>query len=277
MIKEVFKSNRGKAAIIICDQCGAEARKPFKCVKDKKQHFCKNACSLEATKPGGARYEWMIARAKRGSDSIKKQYGSASPMSIPGAREKLRGTRIKRFGKEKAEQIVAKTKETNIEKYGVSCPFNIPEVRERSTSAEAQDKKLRTLISHGMWKSSKVEDEFYEELLNYFSAHDIERQVISFKWPIDFWVKSRDIYIQIDGVYWHGLDRPIDIIENSERPRDKTILRKWHTDREQNLWFHSENKRLLRFTDVEFRNAKRQNQVEKLLRDCGLISDECGA
>ena len=72
------------------------------------------------------------------------------------------------------------------------------------------------------------------------------------KWPIDFYVKDNDTYIQFDGEYWHGLDRPLDEIAKFKTPRDRTILRKYQIDREQVEWFRSTGKRLLRITDQQF-------------------------
>jgi len=273
MIKEVFKSNRGQAAIIVCDHCNKEARKPFKDVRDKTLHFCQKVCSLEAMKPGGCRHEWVVSRALKGKNAFFEKHGVKSPMQIPGVIEQFKKSHVERFGQERADAIALQTKTTNEQRYGVSCPFNIPRVRANACSLEAQEKKLKTLVSNGMWKISKVETEFGNELSNFFESSDIEPQVICHKWLIDFYIKSIDTFVQIDGVYWHGLNRNIDEIRKSTKPRDITILRKWVTDHEQNEWFSCENKRLFRFTDVEFRNAKRQNQVEQLLRDRGLISD----
>lgn len=72
-------------------------------------------------------------------------------------------------------------------------------------------------------------------------------------WNIDLYVPQIDTYVQFDGVYWHGLDRPIELIKESSRQRDKVIYKKWLIDRAQDEWFAKMSKRLVRITDVEFK------------------------
>ena len=104
---------------------------------------------------------------------------------------------------------------------------------------------------NGTYGKSKPEDHLYEILCEMFSADDIERQVTVHKWPIDFYVKSIDTYIQFDGAYWHGLDRPIEVIAEHKTPRDVQIHKKWLTDQRQNEWFKEHNMKLIRITDPE--------------------------
>lgn len=89
------------------------------------------------------------------------------------------------------------------------------------------------------------------------------RQVnVSKFWVIDFYIKTIDTYLQFDGVYWHGLDRPIDEIRQSDKGRDKAIYRKWLVDRQQEKWFKDQGKRLVRITDKQFLS----NSEESLTR-----------
>ncbi len=44
MIKEIYKSGRGKTAIIICDYCGKEKKKDYSKVKRSKNHYCDRKC-----------------------------------------------------------------------------------------------------------------------------------------------------------------------------------------------------------------------------------------
>lgn len=65
-------------------------------------------------------------------------------------------------------------------------------------------------------------------------------------WSIDAYVPTIDTYFQFDGVYWHGLDRPL---EGHPEPK---IVKKHATDIEQNAWFLHHGIRLVRMTDVEW-------------------------
>jgi len=92
-------------------------------------------------------------------------------------------------------------------------------------------------------------------LCEYFEKENVVHQKWINKWPIDFYVKTIDTYIQFDGVYWHGLDMPLEEIRKSNKPRDISRIQKWERDREQNLWFKEHGKRLIRITDVQFESS----------------------
>ena len=105
---------------------------------------------------------------------------------------------------------------------------------------------------NGSYAKSKIEDEFYEALCAHFGKDDIERQSSVNGWPIDFFVKSRQTYVQFDGVYWHGLDRPLNMILENKSPRDRVIYGKWLTDCQQDEWFYLQNLKLVRVTDRQW-------------------------
>lgn len=68
-------------------------------------------------------------------------------------------------------------------------------------------------------------------------------------WSIDAYVRSIDTYVQYDGIYWHGLDRPIE--ENT----NVKIVRKYFRDREQVAWFSEHGLKLVRITELEWDEA----------------------
>lgn len=84
------------------------------------------------------------------------------------------------------------------------------------------------------------------------------------RWSVDFYVAPIDVYVEMDGVYWHGLDRPIDAIERCETRTDRKILGTWHKDRLQDSWFGDNSMRLVRFTDVELRRMSDKDVLERL-------------
>lgn len=82
---------------------------------------------------------------------------------------------------------------------------------------------------------------------------DIQRQVFLNGWIIDFYLPKKDLYIEIDGVYWHGLDRPLSEIKKFKTKRDMVIYKKYLRDREQDKWFKANNLVLMRFTDKQIK------------------------
>jgi hypothetical protein len=135
-----------------------------------------------------------------------------------------------------------------LQKFGVTEPFSTPEARVKNVSLETQQKRHETLRKNGTYGSSKPEEECYQQLCEKFTH--VERQVRVHRWPIDFYIVSIDTYIQFDGIYWHGLDRPIEEIAQHKTKHDVQIHKKWLTDREQDLWFRENNLRLVRLSDL---------------------------
>jgi len=111
---------------------------------------------------------------------------------------------------------------------------------------------LLYFLEFGTYGKSKIEDQFYQFLLKHFSENDIERQSMINEWNVDFCIKSLNLYIQFDGSYYHGLDRPIQEIFNFKTSTDKTIFQTYLRDQKQNDFFHRNKKKLFRISDKEF-------------------------
>ncbi len=100
-------------------------------------------------------------------------------------------------------------------------------------------------------KQSRVENACFDAMCEIYGSHDVERHVELNGRDIDLFVKSSEIYVQIDGVYWHGLDRPVELIKEFRKSRDRVIYGTILRDIEMNKWAEQNRKRLVRFTDQE--------------------------
>ena len=158
-----------------------------------------------------------------------------------------------------------KFRETCLHKYGVEAPTQLPHVRKRLKDQDVIEKKYASYKAHKTFKSSAPERRFYELLLQRYDADDIEQQkhVPHTLWPIDFYVKSIDTWIQIDGEYWHGLDGKLDEHRQqvSESARSAMIVRKWEVDQEQKVWFKQRNMKLVRITDARVYEIQELPQI----------------
>lgn len=76
--------------------------------------------------------------------------------------------------------------------------------------------------------------------------------------------RVRDTYIQLDGVYWHGLDRSIEELMRSKSPRDKVILGTVRRDAEQNEWCRASGTKMIRVTDIEYKMGGIAAIVDKM-------------
>lgn len=152
--------------------------------------------------------------------------------------------------------VVAKQQATVQARFGVKSVLALPEIHALANTPEKCRQRHETMRDNGSYFNSKSEDKFYDLLVVLYGLENVQRQFVINKWPIDFYVQTTDTYVQFDGEYWHGLDRPLTEIMKFKTPRDKTILRKHQIDREQDNWFRDNDKRLVRITDKQFQRGQ---------------------
>jgi len=224
--------------------------------------FCSRKCRGESIRVGREGYvltkKKMLElhgventmQLKETRDKIKKtlmeRYGVENPSHSEEFKEKRKRTHLEKYGHEETFQspkILAKREATWMKKYGQKDPRNQPHLQEI-----AKTKSLEAMMTSPQKWSSKIENSFAETLASEYG--EVIRQKRVNGWPIDFYIPSIDTYVQLDGVYWHGLDRPIEEIRESSKPRDIARVGKWEQDRRQDAWFASHSLRLVRVTDL---------------------------
>lgn len=165
----------------------------------------------------------------------------------------------------KLPSIRKQIEKTCLEKYGFKNPALSSVVMAKIDQRALHIKGHQTRKANGSYVRSKAEDKFYAVLCDVFCLNDVERQPVVNGWSIDFYVKSINVYVQFDGIHWHGLDRPIKIIRASIRPVDKVILSTYERDAIQNEWFKENGLQLERITDVQFK--KNEKTVMQAFRE----------
>ena len=174
----------------------------------------------------------FIAKKDKIKDTMNQKYGGYTLQSNI-LKEKVKNTNLKRYGVENvfaAEQIKKQIKDNNILKYGVEH-FNKTEIGRKCLSLiskqtiekrkitnlkkygvenilnnpEIAQKRLNTLRKNHTFNSSKIEQQFKEYLEQNFQ-NDFEYQYRSELYPFncDFYIKSLDLYIEINGSWTHG-------------------------------------------------------------------------
>lgn len=135
-----------------------------------------------------------------------------------------------------------------VEKFGIEeANRRWEEFRSKVWTLDNFRKGYETKKEEGTLFYSKPEEIAAKILEEHF---EIERQVRVENWHVDFLVDQK-IYVEIDGIYWHGLNRPIEEIRKSSKSSDKTISKKYDKDRMQDQYFKENGLRLIRVTDVE--------------------------
>jgi hypothetical protein len=77
-------------------------------------------------------------------------------------------------------------------------------------------------------------------------------------WLIDAYIIDTQTYVEVDGVFWHGLDKHYDDLHPSGRAA-------YDRDRVQDEWFRAEGRRLVRVTDEEVLMCQELNDWSNIL------------
>lgn len=267
--KRYFKNGKKVTRMKIrCDYCDNVVERKYISEYATKFFFCCRNCCDESRKPGGlihdkiintqiekfgciaSKLDWCKEKQEK---TNQEKYGFKSTAEHPHVNEKARITCRERYGGDGpqcSEKIKEKKANTNLQRYGVKNILEREDIKKKINSIETKHKAHETMKLNNTYRTSKIENKCYEMLCDIFTSNDVERQKWLYKWPIDFYIKSLDLYVQFDGVYWHGLDRPLNEIKQFKNPRDKSIYRKFCIDRTQEKYCEEHNVKMLRATTI---------------------------
>jgi hypothetical protein len=206
----------------------------------------------------GVEYNFQSQEIKnRAKATCLQKYGVENVMQNSGVADKFKEIMIEKYGVENPKQVEEfklKSENTLFEHYGVRNTMYSEEIKAKFNFKEIWKKANITKKKNGKSQSSKIEYDFYEKLCIIYGKENIDRQVITNGWAIDFYIKSIDTYIQFDGVYWHGLG--IRRMKDIGGRRYKRISRTIEIDSAQNKWFVENGLKLIRITDVQFKKME---------------------
>ncbi len=222
---------------------------------NEQHHFCSTTCVTRSQISG-------LLHLKK-EQTFLQNYGVIHPLKDQKIRQKI---------VDKSPQSQLKKKETTLRNYGVEHTFQSEIVKgKRRTTCQARfgvseplqcpaiwKKGHETRKLFGGYKKSSHEDAMFDELVEIFD--DVHRHVVvNSNWPIDFYIPEIDTFVQYDGAYWHGLDRPLDEIKQGKTSRDIGIHQKWIFDRYQEEWFTQKGLKLIRITEFVFKDGTWRN------------------
>ncbi len=250
--------SHGKEICYECDICGKPFVRNYKkrLLTSKTGFFCSNKCSNENRMKLGINEQNL--HSKKSRRKAQEIWAQKTPEELKKIGNKIKKTYQEKYGVDNISQLpeIKKKKEQTVFKnYGVKHQWSSPEIREQI------HQKMKD--NGGYNHISKPQKRFHKVLIEKFGEQNIEYSIIVNGWEIDFYISTIDTYIQFDGVYWHGLDRPISEIKKMESQRDKAIIKTVKRDRLQKDWFRNNNLRLVRITDEQF-NLHKKGIVEHL-------------
>lgn len=269
-----------RTSIFTCDECGKTVSKPYaKAACDTSLlSFCDKACR-NASQSGslaekrrkasfekyGCHYTQLSSVKQKMLDTRIERYGTVAPVHHhPETHEKFKATMLERHGN---ESPLPRARSAFREKYGVISPWVLPSVRMKNDLVTAGQKGYRAMAQKGRYKLSKPEIQLGDWLRSIFI--DVESQFeIKLEgrksWLIDYYVRDTDTYVQLDGVFWHGLNKPLEELVSFPR-----VLSQYNDDRDQDAWFLSRDLRLVRITDLEWNKCYRAKDFGDILKKLG--------
>lgn len=228
-------------------------------------------------------YEFSAQNPEASEKRIKtnlKRYGHVVPASNPIIQNQIKQERFKKTGyyhQMQNPEIFKRARKTYFEKTGYEFPFQVPNVRKKVENdyfnktgylspffnPEIHRKSRETMKRTGVFKNfSKPEMAFKEALEQKYGKENIEHQKEENGWAIDLYIKNLDVYVQVDGIYWHGLIITHEKNDNKEIITNIKYTR--NTDIRQNKWFPENSKKLFRITDKEVIKTKKLNCFEEI-------------
>lgn len=136
-----------------------------------------------------------------------------------------------RFMIEHRDENLEKSQKTCFNRYGVPYFVQTAEFRAkqslRMSNHEYQRKLIQSRADKGSWCMSEPEERLYDMLVQYFGECDVIRQYRESRYNFfcDFYVVSRDLFIELNGTWLHGghwFDRDsLNDIATLERWRNK--------------------------------------------------------
>lgn len=279
--KSEFSNRICKRRLLKCDNCGKEFEKNLKTDKHGQiYHFCSPKCVHQSITDGLLRKQIENTNLdrfnvknpmqnfevkNRAMSTNIERYGHVCPMKHVDVQEKARQTSMGNWGVENPAQspiIKQRISETVNERYDVPWAALTDQCRSLFNSEKSRMKSHETRKKNGSFRTSKIEQRIFEICREAFE--NAKQWVRINGWVIDVQFKFQEkiVYLQVDGVFWHGLDRPLEQIhENARRTYDR--------DREQEKWFQEQELILIRLPVDNDSNHKTDdeilNELKKLL------------
>ena len=154
---------------------------------------------------------------KKSRETCMEKYGVPYYSQTEEARNKMRDKAL-------SEDAIGRMMKSMVSMYGVMYSHQIPSVKEqfRQRVIDNRDdfnrKRLATVMKNNTFNSSKCEDKLYDLLVELVGESDGCRQNNSDEYPYacDFYIKSRNMYIELNAHWSHGghwyTDDDVDVV-----------------------------------------------------------------
>lgn len=125
-------------------------------------------------------------------------------------------------------------------------------------------KAFETKVKNKTFKKSKPEDLLYKILIRNYKRKNIVRQKLINNQHVDFYIITLDLYIQVDGIYWHGLNKSAQELKNSDKLQYQKIYQQTLKDKKLNTYFKAKKLKLLRISDLQVKQLSELDIVKHI-------------
>ncbi len=271
---KTLRKNTKRLMVCMCDVCCERFEREVAQLHGEFT-FCSRECKKKAD---------STLLADKRARTNQERYGVAFSAQIPGASDAMIRTRLENTGakgpSDKLSSSYAKKVATTLKRHGVIHPFvseaviakraqtfmtrygvphaNPSKYMSHEQLVEAEQKGYHVQHTHHS-RVSKPERELRIWLEARYGTENIETNVLLNNRLIDFRIRCLDTYVELDGVFWHGLDRPI---QDNLNP---AAVRRYGQDHEMDLYVASSGLTLVRVTDLEWNRCRKLNDFELLV------------
>ena len=168
-------------------------------------HLRGNGCRFCGYQSDGhkGKHGWTDEQRQKTAATCLDRYGATRYLDSDAGKAHATQIRSNPEFRRKMSEIISsdavqeKTKETSLQRYGVSWPTQLPEI-----FMKLEETKRR----NGTWSTSKPEERMYSMLCERFGKDDVERQYKESRYPFwcDFYIKSLDLFIELNATWLHG-------------------------------------------------------------------------
>ena len=177
-------------------------------VKEKIKNTCLEKYGVENPRQS----QEVIDKARQ---TNLERYGKISYAKTKDGLAKIQQTMQERYGTMNfmqseahlaiVDSMIEKSQKTQLQRYGVTHYAKSEEAI--SLRDERKEKEYATKRQNGTFNTSLHEIDMQRRLVEHFGAHDVVPQYKSDVYPFccDFYIKSRDLYIELNIMWTHGL------------------------------------------------------------------------
>ncbi len=176
--------------------------------------------------------------------------------SITKSKSNREKTLLNRYGVSnpyKIPEVRQKIKDTFVHKYGVDNPWKAKEIKDKLDYKLQSVHASQTKKKNNTYNTSKPEEELYLYIKEKFPLVERQYRDERYPWNCDFYIPELDLFLELQGTWTHG-KHPY----NPESIEDNNILWEW---KNRNTKYYNNAIKTWTISDVKKRERAKENNL----------------